>query len=247
MSLGLGLGIGLGGGGASSAPFVPTSIAGNVLWLRADLGVTTSGGNITTWADQSGGGNTATAMVTTQQATVVTGASGINSQPAVNFPAGAGSVYFKGVSNLVASGSDRTLFVVLKAAPLATVNLFVFKLLAPTYIVRYDSTADTFSDGATFNDVGTYTADANAHILMAQGHLGSVSPYVLDGATITQTAPHNMTSDSGATAGWSLGASATGTAAYNGLIAEVIVYNSVLNAQNIATVRAYLKGRYATP
>ena len=98
MSLGLGLGIGLGGGGAHPPRSSPRVSPANALWLRADLGVTTSGGNITTWADQSGGGNTATAMVTTQQATVVTGASGINSQPAVNFPAGAGSVYFKGVS-----------------------------------------------------------------------------------------------------------------------------------------------------
>ena len=40
---------------------VPTQLAGCVTWLRADLGVTLSLGNVTTWADQSGKGNDAVA------------------------------------------------------------------------------------------------------------------------------------------------------------------------------------------
>ena len=83
-------------------------------------------------------------------------------------------------------------------------------------------------------------------MLMGTGHLGAPSSYVLDGATITQTTPHNMTSDSGPT-GWTLGARNGAIGPYLGLVSEVIVYNSVLSAPNIATVRAYLKGRYATP
>ena len=41
----------------SPAPFSPTDIAGISLWLKADAGVTTSGGFVTAWADQSGNGN----------------------------------------------------------------------------------------------------------------------------------------------------------------------------------------------
>jgi len=42
---------------APSAPFSPTDIAGISLWLKADAGVTVSGGFVTAWADQSGNGN----------------------------------------------------------------------------------------------------------------------------------------------------------------------------------------------
>lgn len=42
---------------APSAPFSPIDIAGISLWLKADSGVTVSGGFVTAWADQSGNGN----------------------------------------------------------------------------------------------------------------------------------------------------------------------------------------------
>lgn len=41
---------------ASSAPFSPTDIGGISVWLKADAGVTISGGLVTGWADQSGNG-----------------------------------------------------------------------------------------------------------------------------------------------------------------------------------------------
>ena len=41
----------------ASAPFSPIDIAGISLWLKADAGVTVSGGFVTAWADQSGNGN----------------------------------------------------------------------------------------------------------------------------------------------------------------------------------------------
>lgn len=44
------LGTGPGGG---PGDFIPPNIAGLALWLRADLGVTTVGGNVTQWRDQS--------------------------------------------------------------------------------------------------------------------------------------------------------------------------------------------------
>lgn len=41
------------------APYVPTPPAEQILWLKADAGVTTSGSTVTAWADQSGKGNDA--------------------------------------------------------------------------------------------------------------------------------------------------------------------------------------------
>lgn len=45
--------------GTLSAPIFPTPPAEQILWLKADAGVTTSGSTVTAWADQSGKGNDA--------------------------------------------------------------------------------------------------------------------------------------------------------------------------------------------
>jgi len=49
------------GGGAS---FSPANLSGLSLWLKSDAGVTTSGSNVTAWADQSGNGFNANGNVT---------------------------------------------------------------------------------------------------------------------------------------------------------------------------------------
>ena len=45
---------------AQTGPGGVGNSANNVLWLRADMGVTTVGPAVTNWADQSGNGNNAT-------------------------------------------------------------------------------------------------------------------------------------------------------------------------------------------
>jgi hypothetical protein len=40
-----------------SLPFLPTSIANNIIWLRSDVGITLSGSDVSDWEDQSGENN----------------------------------------------------------------------------------------------------------------------------------------------------------------------------------------------
>ena len=47
-----------------TSAFSPTNLTGLSLWLKADAGITLSGSDITSWADQSGNGNNATAFGT---------------------------------------------------------------------------------------------------------------------------------------------------------------------------------------
>jgi len=47
------------GGGA---PFSPANLSGLSLWLKADAGVSLSGSDVTTWADQSGNGRHANSV-----------------------------------------------------------------------------------------------------------------------------------------------------------------------------------------
>jgi hypothetical protein len=46
----------IGGLNIRTTAFSPASLSGLSLWLKADVGVTTSGSNVTAWADQSGNG-----------------------------------------------------------------------------------------------------------------------------------------------------------------------------------------------
>ena len=79
--LGLGLGIPkplISGGGSS--PVIPP--AGLSLWLKADAGVTLSGSDVTSWADQSGNGNNASSAAGTRPTLV---SNTLNSKPILRF------------------------------------------------------------------------------------------------------------------------------------------------------------------
>jgi hypothetical protein len=45
---------------SAAAPFSPGNLSGLKFWVKSDAGVSTSGANVTGWADQSGGGNNLT-------------------------------------------------------------------------------------------------------------------------------------------------------------------------------------------
>jgi hypothetical protein len=80
--LGVGLGLLLPSGAqAQSGP--PTN---NLqLWLKADAGVTTSGSNVTAWADQSGNGNNATLPATANPPVFVASDPALNGKPVLQF------------------------------------------------------------------------------------------------------------------------------------------------------------------
>lgn len=81
------------GGTASTAVFdyvsyltsVPQTSSNLLLWLRSDVGVTTSSGAVTSWADQSGNGNTATQGTGANRPTLTTGAVNSGVLPAISF------------------------------------------------------------------------------------------------------------------------------------------------------------------
>ncbi len=69
-----------------SAPFSPTDIAGCVLWLKADAGITMDGANrVSVWADQSGNSNDATQATGARQPLYVAADADFNSFATVEF------------------------------------------------------------------------------------------------------------------------------------------------------------------
>lgn len=68
---------------AQTGPGGVGAAASNMLWLRADLGVTTAGAAVTGWSDRSGNANNATSPSVASRPTLATGA--LNGYPVITF------------------------------------------------------------------------------------------------------------------------------------------------------------------
>lgn len=233
-------------GGDQADSFVPPHLSGCALWLRADMGIIlSSGANVSTWADQSGSGNTATAGGTAVPTSGVDG----NGLARVTVAAGSGG-YMTG--NFAASVTAYTLFAVVSYPVLSNTAAFAgtnasFNVNsgfaqfneAPTGIIaRTGSAAGAFVSavsGATssLNKRGMYStsaADNTAVDLFINGvaaastpasfTLVSCSKYVLFGLGVPIA--YNLIGD-----------------AY-----EYVLYNRALAASERVLVHRYLGGRY---
>ena len=67
------------------APFSPSDITGLSLWLKADAGVTVSGASVTEWADQSGNGLDVVPDFATADITLDSSVAKFNNKPAILF------------------------------------------------------------------------------------------------------------------------------------------------------------------
>ncbi len=97
------------------APFLPTDIAGAVLWLRADMGVTLNGTDVSAWADQSGNGNNVAQGTASAQPLYDAENADLNNRPSITY-ANADTSHAlvfggaKSVFNRLHNGTDCTTF-----------------------------------------------------------------------------------------------------------------------------------------
>lgn len=212
-----------------AAPSVgPLGIAGCVLWLRADLGVTKDGSNkVSQWDDQSGNGHHA-----------VQAAGG--SQPVHSAKNGCAAVHFVDTSDYLATGAwartgSETLFVV-------------------GSVDSVGGSHHTFCDGLTVNTRRLYentpALTAYAGSVVADGNMASdtlaVARAVFDASGSvalngTSTAGNTGTA---AASGLILGAAGGPTSYLVGHVSEVCLYSRVLSASEIAHIEGYLGARY---
>jgi hypothetical protein len=233
------------------APFSPANLSGLSIWLKADAGVTTSGSNVTAWADQSGNGNNAVGSETLP--TLQSNA--INGYPAIRLNnTGLNTSKFTVSNNFNLKNSS--VFVVVKQLNLD--NAFARALSLPGSNNDYDS-----DDGLAFvfnNTVPQLQVESNSNNavienLVANNVFASVS-YKIDnsgnisvfynGASEGTAQNANMTSQN---SGGSLYIGQTSinitTEGLYGDIAEIIFYNSNLTTPQRQQVEAYLNAKYA--
>lgn len=226
--------------------------AGLQVWLKADAGVTTSGSNVTAWADQSGVGNNFTTGAGTP--VLLSAGSGINGLPAVRFNNG--------------GGNDHTCYLTAIFNPSAWAGitvLYVVRMASSGSIPSYNTTIGWHSGGVwwSFNSGSALAGDGQG--VGWAGALGSVllgaySPTPVNSQVIYEAYQYQKTTwtMSGAFAGTKSDTSFPTSAvtaivgSNSGVpgdqstsdIAEILVYDHALSAADLATAHGYLQGRY---
>lgn len=210
------------------SPFVPTDLAGLVLWLRGDLGITLNASAVSAWADQSGAGNDfAQATPLIQPNYIASETDFPTPQPAVKFNVadnlllgpGLASVAWYGVVAISPGATFANLNSPLTVAGAG--GLYVWRGSTGTANWRTaDSPAgNRFTDGAD-TDVAMTAAN--------QPHFYEMLPNSAHTGTATtlgtnSDAPTRIWGDS---------------------IAEVFAATVVPSAGNLLVLRAYLTARY---
>ena len=213
--------------------FLPTDISGLVMWLAADLGLTLNNGDpVTTWLDQSGNGNDVTQAVAGKKPTFTTAI--INGKPVVRFD-GAGD-YLKAVA--FALNQPEHVFLVMKVI-VGLLNQYYF-------------------DGDAQDDMAAIQRSAGANFAQFAGAFG---PTVTLGTTnfriinaLYNGALSNVSLDGGAdnlgnvgainALGVSIGGNGVDASHSNFDLAEFLIYDVDLSADEESSVETYLSNKY---
>jgi hypothetical protein len=225
------------------------------LWLKADAGVTTSGTNVTQWADQSGNGNNVTQATATNQPQLQ--ADVFNGQPAIYFDGGSNFLN-NTTQNPVTAGAARTVFVVLKSICTSDGNTpIAFRRTAPNHVLQsFPSTNFIYTDGSNSSNNSTVLATLFDTLKVKptvltyfSGGTGTKIQFKQNGVTQAVSQPGSVSTETGAV-GFTIGRREdnpfSNFGQTEGWIAEIIVYNSQLNTTDIAAVENYLANKYGT-
>jgi hypothetical protein len=217
----------------ASTAFTPKALANLTLWLRADLGIT-GGASPTTWADQSGQGNSVTgggsgitwSASAGPQSTAVVQLSGPATQTLAN-------------TNTPVTGTACTIYIVHKISVASTnANPFILGSATPVKLGWTLASLRNFTLGANTQTGGSdstsyelwiyQTTSGGTQSLRVNGASVSLSGNI---AAVTPDANFTLT-----TAG--IGGGQTWS------IAEIAISNSVPGASDVANFEAYALARY---
>ena len=246
-----------------STTVIPT--AGLQLWLKADAGVDTTNGIVSSWHDQSGKGNDAVQTSASRQPVLVAGA--LNGKPIIRFDGVTNKLGFTGTSHM----TQFSIFMVINNHPVSTNPDGVSPVLTLGangdynhqwfMLLRYQNNSQNIALGpgtesyieATSSGLAAYDQWRNLSIVTT----GSVFSTTLrrDGAAAnisymgtdeSLSVPLGDGTGSGGGIGGADGVPA-GTLAAKCDVAEVIVYNVALSDSARGAVESYLATKYGLP
>ncbi|RTL42341.1 MAG: hypothetical protein EKK48_10125 [Candidatus Melainabacteria bacterium] len=231
---------------------VPQQSSNLKLWLRGDLGITSSAGAISSWADSSSFGHNATQTTAGLKPTLVTGVLNNGVQPAVNF---SGSQYLNLAANYADLNNGASIFVVVKPSSTSATGTpvsFSNTSNADAIFAQTVGTQGSLSSfaGTTGSTVTTTTnpLSTSQYKLLEETLVPGVTAgtavgtIFVNGSQIVQsTTMQNLANTTRNTC--NIGAGVGATNIFSGSIAEILVYNNVSNAQR-GMVEAYILSKY---
>ncbi len=238
----IGMGLGLNFLTSALVPsFNPLSISGCSLWLRADLGVSLTGGVVSSWADQTTNANNYGQSTAGFRPTVATA---IGGQSTINFLA-SGTQWLLGPSFSALTAAD--VFIVLK-----------YSTTALSRFCRFGSYGDAdywpFVDGHGYLSIGS-TVRQDVGLLNPIATSGQLLEVISTSSEFSafQNGIQRFTTATN-TVGWEpsgslIGASTStgivpGSLVWNGDIAEWIIYDHKLSTPDRTALKSYLASRY---
>ena len=219
----------------ASTPFVPTSITGCQLWLDAGDNSNftfSSGSAISTWNDKSGKGNHMTQSTVAYQPTWV--ANNLNGRGAVN----TGSLGWM-QNTVIVLPTTYSIF----AVAYTTVTTYARMISADDKLFFgsvYGNNSD-FAGAGVWND----TAANSPSLLVTSWCIKDVTN---TGAILTPywngTAQTSKVGTNVSVTGLYISTASTPAQSWNGCIAEVLIYSSVLSANDRQSVEGYLAWKW---
>ena len=228
-----------GRGASSGLVWTPRAITGLQLWLRADMGITLNGGNVSAWADQSGTGdaNKNVVQATAGLQPAFTAADGsYNSKSTVGFT---GSQLLRSAAWAAALAQPLTRVVVGHGANDGTNNYFMDNLSGTQCAIIASSGAGLdMYDGATLTATGVTPSSPQAIVTVDNGASSKIYANA-------KTAKNTGAAGAGQINGTTIGNYQGGTTfALIGSIAEVLIYSGALSDATLLPLWAYLGSRY---
>lgn len=214
----------------------PKTIPGLQLWLRADLGVTLNGSNVSAWADQSGNGDAnrnAVQATGAQQPPFVASSASYGNQSVINFTSSTGLVTGTWSAALT---QPFTVFLIGHTTDNATNNFFFDSLADAALVIDGGPGALTADLPLNLAGLGTTFNTPSACYVVGNGASSQIAVRVRT-AQVTGNAGTN-----GAT-GLVIGRN-VGTNSLLGPLAEIAVYSGALSAGQINTFMTYAAARY---
>ena len=206
------------------------------LWLRADLGVVTSGSNVSQWNDLSGNGNNAIQATGGYQPVYV--ASQLNGQPVLRFNAG-NTTYLRIPNHTTLNSGSMTIYAVAKRTTTPSYAMVVQKMNGGDnqYGLGFESGSPRYITGGNYV-LGTL---ASGTFGVMEAYSGSSTIRLYINGTLAQSTSASSISIS--TDPVDIGGRGT-TYGLTGDIAEVLIFNRALDDTERKAVQNYFYFRY---
>lgn len=225
---------------AINPSFPQTDLA---LWLRADEGVSTSGGDVTGWKDLANNGDVKviTSGTTLLAPTYNASVAAFNNKPTLSFNKSALRDYNV---NFNTTNGITTFVVALPTTTTATADLISTGKVSEDFLMETNTTGKLitsyYRNGTTNTVTGTTTISTSTPSILSQRFGSNVQSFIngVSQGTAAIGALANMVKTI------RIGSSLTTTAPFTGQIAEIIVFKKALSDADRLAVENYLSQKY---